>query len=85
MRRTVRPDADASHVGLYLPSADRPINRADRGPWLTGRPAHPTLTTEAVIAWLDSGQPDPDHAATRIRAAVHGVIDAAAADTLSSG
>jgi len=37
----------------------------------------PTLTTEAVIAWLDAGQPDPDQAAARIRAAVHGVIGAA--------
>src|SRR5258705_13068687 len=26
----------------------------------------PTLTTDAVIAWLDVGQPDPDQAAVRI-------------------
>jgi AcrR family transcriptional regulator len=37
----------------------------------------PTLTIEAVIAWLDAGQPDPDHAAGRIGHAVHGVIHAA--------
>ena len=37
----------------------------------------PTLTIEAVIAWLDTGQPDPDHAAERIGHAVHGVIQAA--------
>ena len=37
----------------------------------------PTLTLEAVIAWLDTGQPDPDHAADRIRHALHGVIQAA--------
>lgn len=37
----------------------------------------PTVTVEAVIAWLDAGQPDPGHAADRIGLAVHGVIAAA--------
>ncbi len=37
----------------------------------------PTLTTEAVIAWLDAGQPDPDQAAVRIRHVVDAVIKAA--------
>lgn len=37
----------------------------------------PTVTTEAVIAWLDSGSPDPQQAADRIGAAVHGIIAAA--------
>ena len=37
----------------------------------------PVVTTEAVIAWLDAGQPDPTEAAERIEAAVHGVIEAA--------
>ncbi|WP_238412304.1 hypothetical protein [Saccharothrix deserti] len=37
----------------------------------------PTLTLEAVIAWLDTGQPDPEHAAKRIQHAIHGVIRAA--------
>ena len=40
----------------------------------------PTLTLEAVIAWLDAGQPDPDHAAERIGQAVHAVIRAAQTD-----
>jgi AcrR family transcriptional regulator len=35
----------------------------------------PTLTTDAVIAWLDAGQPDPDLAAHRIRRVVDAVID----------
>lgn len=39
----------------------------------------PTLTLEAVIAWLDTGQPDPDHAANRIDQAIQGVIQAALA------
>ena len=32
----------------------------------------PTLTLEAVIAWLDAGQPDPDHAAERIGSVIQG-------------
>jgi AcrR family transcriptional regulator len=37
----------------------------------------PTLTLEAVIAWLDAGRPDPDQAAERISCAVDAVIAAA--------
>ena len=37
----------------------------------------PTATTAAITAWLDAGQPDPDTAATRIRHALTGIIDAA--------
>jgi AcrR family transcriptional regulator len=37
----------------------------------------PTLSTDAVIAWLDAGQPDPDQAAVRIRRVVDAVIAAA--------
>jgi len=37
----------------------------------------PTLTTDAVIAWLDAGQPDPDQAAVRIHHIVDAVITAA--------
>jgi AcrR family transcriptional regulator len=48
------------------------------GPWLQwAARLLPAVTTEAVIAWLDAGQPDPDQAAGRIGAAVHGVIQAA--------
>ena len=39
----------------------------------------PAMTIDAVIAWLDAGQPDPDHAAIRIRRIVDAVIEAAAA------
>jgi hypothetical protein len=57
-----------------LCSADRAVN-------LVG--AHhrtrlvPTVTLEAVIAWLDSGQPDPDRAAEHIWRAIEAVIQAA--------
>lgn len=37
----------------------------------------PALTTDAVIAWLDAGQPDPDQAAGRIRRVVDAVLQAA--------
>ena len=49
------------------------------GPWAQwAARLLPTFTTEAVIAWLDAGSPDPDRAADRIGAAVHGIIAAAA-------
>ena len=37
----------------------------------------PSMTIDAVIAWLDAGQPDPDEAAIRIRSVVDAVIQAA--------
>jgi AcrR family transcriptional regulator len=49
------------------------------GPWLDWA-SHfiPTATVEAVIAWLDAGQPDPETAGERIRAAIDGIIQSAA-------
>jgi AcrR family transcriptional regulator len=37
----------------------------------------PAVTIDAVIAWLDAGQPDTDQAAIRIRSVVDAVIQAA--------
>jgi AcrR family transcriptional regulator len=37
----------------------------------------PTVTVEAVIAWLDAGQPQPEEAAERVGRAVQGVFEAA--------
>jgi AcrR family transcriptional regulator len=52
--------------------------RIPAGPWLQwASRLIPTLTIEAVIAWLEAGQPDPDQAAARIGQSVHGVIAAA--------
>jgi AcrR family transcriptional regulator len=39
----------------------------------------PAVTIEAVIAWLDAGQPEPETAAERVGRAVNGVIEAAQA------
>jgi AcrR family transcriptional regulator len=49
------------------------------GPWLDWA-SHliPAATVESVIAWLDAGQPDPETAGVRIRAAIDGIIAAAA-------
>jgi hypothetical protein len=37
----------------------------------------PVVAIEAVMAWLDAGQPGPDQAADRIRQALAGVLTAA--------
>lgn len=42
--------------------------------------AAPTVAIDAVIAWLDAGQPDPSRAAARIRRVVIGVVEAALLD-----
>jgi len=48
------------------------------GPWLGwASRLIPALAIEAVIAWLDAGQPDPGRAADRISQAINGVIQAA--------
>ncbi|NUW39491.1 TetR/AcrR family transcriptional regulator [Nonomuraea rhodomycinica] len=52
--------------------------RIPAGPWLDwAATLIPAFTLEAVIAWLDAGQPDPDQAAARISQAVRGVMAAA--------
>ena len=38
----------------------------------------PAVAIEAIIAWLDAGQPDPNLAADRVRHVIAGVISAAA-------
>jgi AcrR family transcriptional regulator len=48
------------------------------GPWLDwAARLIPVVTIEAVVAWLDAGQPDPGQAAARIAQAVHSMIQAA--------
>jgi AcrR family transcriptional regulator len=48
------------------------------GPWRTwATRLIPTLTLEAVLTWLDIGQPEPDQAAERIRRTIDAVIAAA--------
>jgi AcrR family transcriptional regulator len=56
-------------------------NLAERipdGPWQRwAARLVPTITLEAVIAWLDAGQPDPERAADHIGRAIEAVIQAA--------
>lgn len=66
--RSRSTDIAARHLADAIPA----------GPWQDwAARLVPTLTLEAVIAWLDTGQPDPDNAADRIHHAIQGVIDAA--------
>jgi AcrR family transcriptional regulator len=52
--------------------------RIPAGPWRHwAARLVPTVTLEAVIAWLDSGQPDPDRAAEHIWRAIEAVVNAA--------
>lgn len=52
--------------------------RLPAGPWLDwAARVIPAFTTDAVIGWLDAGQPDPHLAAARIDRAVQGIIEAA--------
>jgi AcrR family transcriptional regulator len=66
--RTDSTDIAARHLADAIPD----------GPWRTwAARLVPTLALEAVIAWLDVGQPDPDQAAERISRTIQGVIEAA--------
>lgn len=48
------------------------------GPWLDwAARLVPAVAIEAVIAWLDAGQPDPGEAAGRIGQVIYGAIQAA--------
>lgn len=75
-------DLTDSLTALSQQVAERNLARLiPSGPWLTwASRLIPALTTEAVIAWLDAGQPDPVQAAQRIGQAISGAITAAQAD-----
>lgn len=53
------------------------IRAVPDGPWTRwAAQLLPAITVDAVIAWLDAGQPDPDTAPARIDSVVQGVIAA---------
>jgi AcrR family transcriptional regulator len=56
----------------------RHLTEIPAGPWRRWAASLlPIVTLEAVIAWLDTGQPDPDSAADHIGRAIQAVIQAA--------
>ncbi|WP_149824495.1 TetR/AcrR family transcriptional regulator [Streptomyces tailanensis] len=66
-------------------TAQNLTQRIPAGPWLDwAARVIPAFTLEAVIGWLDAGQPDPEHAAGRISQAVHGIIQAAQTSIVTS-
>jgi AcrR family transcriptional regulator len=67
-------------------AGDELAGHIDEGPWREwAARLVPTVTLEAVIAWLDSGRPDPDGAPERIQRAVDAVITAAGGTPAASG
>jgi AcrR family transcriptional regulator len=73
-----RPQMDRFHKGMVA-TARRELARIipDRVWVQWAAQLAPVVAIEAVMAWLDAGQPDPDQAADRIRQALAGVISAA--------
>jgi AcrR family transcriptional regulator len=73
-----RPQMDRFQRGMVA-TARRELTRIipDRAWAQWAAQLAPVVAIEAVMAWLDAGQPDPDQAADRIRQALAGVISAA--------
>jgi AcrR family transcriptional regulator len=73
-----RPQMDRFRAGMVA-VARRELARAlPDGAWVQwAAQLAPVVAVEAVMAWLDAGQPDPDQAADRVRQALAGVINAA--------
>jgi AcrR family transcriptional regulator len=73
-----RPQMDRFHRGMVA-TARRELAKVigDRAWAQWAAQLAPVVAIEAVMAWLDAGQPDPDQAADRIRQALAGVITAA--------
>jgi AcrR family transcriptional regulator len=73
-----RPQMDRFHKGMVA-TARRELAKIipDRAWAQWAAQLAPVVAIEAVMAWLDAGQPDPDKAADRIRQALGGVITAA--------
>jgi AcrR family transcriptional regulator len=65
----------AASIGVAL---DQLAGQIPDAPWTRWAAQLAAFTTiEAVIAWLDAGQPDPDRAARRIRQVVAAIVRSA--------
>jgi AcrR family transcriptional regulator len=76
------PEFRAQADALAAASAEVARRELERqlpaGPWLEwAARLVPAVSIEAVIAWLDAGQPDPGQAAQRISRVIDGAIEAA--------
>jgi AcrR family transcriptional regulator len=73
-----RPQMDRFHRGM-IATARRELAKLipDRAWTAWAAQLAPVVAIEAVMAWLDAGQPDPDQAPDRVRQALAGVISAA--------
>ena len=73
-----RDEMDVFRAGMADVAHRQLAARIPDPAWATWAAAlTPALTVEAIAAWLDAGQPDPDQAADRILHAIHGVTEAA--------
>ena len=73
-----RDQADALTAAAVDVARRELAGQVPAGPWLDwAARLNPVVATEAVIAWLDAGQPDPGQAAARIGQAIGGVTQAA--------
>ena len=73
-----RVEADRFHAGMVA-VAHRELARTipDKAWVRWAAQLAPIVAIEAILAWLDAGQPDPDQAAERVRQALGGVLRAA--------
>lgn len=64
---------------ISVTAAKRQLRREIKDPHWVAWAAElaPTVAIDAVIAWLDAGQPDPDRAAERIGQVLRSIVDAA--------
>lgn len=73
-----RAEVDQLRASMSEVTRDRMAAQIDDPAWAAWASAFvPVATIEAVLSWLDAGQPDPDGVVERIRTVIHGVIAAA--------
>lgn len=73
-----RTEMDEFHRYMQSVARDH-LSKTIRNPAWADWAAHlmPVVTIAAITAWLDVGQPEPDAASSRIRAALTGILDVA--------
>jgi AcrR family transcriptional regulator len=73
-----RAEADQFHAGMVGVARRELARMIPDKAWVRwAAQLAPIVAIEAIIAWLDAGQPDPDQAPERVRQALGGVLRAA--------